>query len=196
MKFLADPRGDKGPVDMVLPKVRQYSDLIGTNINPFVGTSASPFAMLVKQAPVSNHDSFLRLRCEVVVSVAVGSSVSDVPPEAWWLQAGVFVTAWWSPTGSLVPGPTAGTSEHFLGSKLLVPSQNESPSLATSYSVVWHMTEPLVVNTSRVDLTASVKPTIVLSLYVFDPSSALDGTYGAISLNYYGRSFVLWGTRS
>lgn len=180
---------------MVLPKVRQYSDVIGGTINPFVGSSASPWVLLVKQAPVSNHDTFLRLRHELVVSVAVGTSVSDVPPEHWWLEAGVFVTAWWSPTGSLVPGPTAGTSEHFLGSKLLVPAQYESPSSPTSYTVVWHMTEPLVTDTSRVDATATVKPTVILSLYVYDPANALNGTYGAIDLNYYGRSHILWGTR-
>jgi len=180
---------------MVLLKARAYHDIIGTNVVPLVATSASPHVLLVQSAPVSNHDTFLRAVVEFSFTAVVGAPTSDVPPEQWWAQTGVFLTGWWSPTGSSVPGATAGTSEHFLGSRLLYPTLVASPSAPTEYYVTWAPIEPLVFENSRVDLTATVRPTFILSLYVFDVDHALDGTYAAIDANYYGRVNSIWGTR-
>lgn len=177
---------------MVLVKRRIYSE------GPFGPTTipASPSATLVAKhtAPHSNTDTLLRVRFEFLMATQVGSPSADVPPEDWWPRAEVTLIAGWSPTGSSVPLPLVGSTEHYLGSALLQPRLTTSPSDPTEYVVQWHTDPALVFQTYRQDVTATVHPTVTVGFHVNDPDNALDGTYAAISTTWYWRMFSLWGS--
>ncbi len=159
-----------------------------------IAHSPNPVLIAKHTAPHANDDSFLRLQLDFQLSVRVGAPTSDVPPEEWWTRAALTLILGWSPTGSATPLPLNGTSEHYLGSRLLSPRLTASPSDPTQYAVQWETEDPVVTKTYRRDATATVRPTITVGMYVNDPDFALDGTYAAINATWYWRLFTLWGS--
>lgn len=176
---------------MTLVKHRQYGDIVTTNQLPVVGTSVSPLQLATYSAPTSVNASFLRLRFDFSISVQIGAT--DPPPEIWWPVTQVLVLAFWNDSGSTVVGPSFGTSEHFLGSRLLSPVLTRSVTAPTTeYVVTYTMREPLVADTARKGTTPST-PRVNLGMTLYDPYSALDGTYTSVGVNWQGHTFILWG---
>lgn len=177
---------------MTLTKTRTYQSIIGTNLSGLVGTNATPLSLLVKHAPLSFQDTLLRTRTEFALTARVGTS--SPPPELGWTAAGVFLIAYWSPTGSLVAGAASGGSEHYLGSQQLSPSYAPSATAPGEYNITWKQNEPFVTETSRQSPTATVQPTFILGLVLYDPFNFFDGTFPGEATDYFGRVFTLWGT--
>jgi hypothetical protein len=177
---------------VVLVKRRIYGE------GPFgpttIARTGSPVLVVKHTAPHANDDTFLRLQLDFQMATQVGSPSADVPPEDWWPRASATLILGWSPTGSSSPLPLVGTSEHYLGSRTLCPRLTTSPSDPTEYVIQWCTEDPIITQTYRRDVTATVRPTVTVGLYVNDPDSALDGTYSAISTTWNWRLFTLWGS--
>lgn len=177
-----------------LVKHRQYGDVLSTAMSTFVGTSTTPFPTASYSAPVSTTDTFLRGRFEYSISVQVDPA--DPPPFSWFGVTNFLLIAWWNTSGTTAVGASFGTSEHFLGSKLLTPTYTQDPGGVTnSYVVTFTSDDPLIVRTSRKGNTTST-PRVNLGLTAYDPYAALDGTYTSIAVNYQAHNFVLWGAAS
>jgi hypothetical protein len=160
----------------------------------YLAHTPDPVLVAKHTAPHANDDTFLRLQLDFQLAVQVGSPSADVPPEDWWPRASATLILGWSPTGSSTPLPLNGTSEHYLGSRLLQPRLTHSPSDPTEYVVQWATEDPIITQTARRDVTATVHPTVTVGLYVNDPDTALDGTYTALNVTWYWRLFTLWGS--
>lgn len=179
---------------MALVKHRQYGDIVTTNASTLVGTSITPFGLATYSAPVSVSDTFLRGRFDFMLSVQVDAA--DPPPFTWFGVTNILLIAWWTDTGSTAVGPSFGTSEHFLGSKLLTPVYTQAPGGVTNeYTVIFASDDPLIVQTYRKGGSTNT-PRVNLGLTAYDPYGALNGTYSSIGINYQGHSFVLWGAAS
>jgi hypothetical protein len=177
---------------MVLVKRRQYGSLPSGMLTSIGPTGGTPITAISHHAPHSTTDSFLRLRAEFTMEVEVGTV--GAPPESWWPMTTVTLIAWWTPSSSTAIGNITGTSEHFLGSQLLVPELFPSQTAPGEYVIIWRQTEPLVTETSRRDVTASSGPTVSIGFTVYDTTPALDGTYAGVGISYETRLFSLWGS--
>lgn len=179
---------------MVLTKSRHYTETPATNLSAIIAPPGTPKGVSHHVAPVGVTDTFLRLRAQFTMCVAVGNVSSDIPPEGWWPLTTVTLVAFWTDTNSAIVPSSVGTSEHYLGSKLLVPRLTPSPSDPTSYYVVWEMEDDLVTDTARKAVSAATGPAVNLGIVVYDPTPALSGIYTAISISYNARLFTLWGS--
>ena len=176
---------------MALVKRRKYQDFVNTNFSPLVAPSTSPYLLITQTSAHDNNDTFLRARVQFSMSVQIGSV--DPPPEIWWPVTQVLLIAWWSDSGSTAIGASFGTSEHFLGSRLLSPVLTPSPSLPTTeYVIQYTMREDLVLQTSRKGSGVNT-PHFGVGMTVYDPYSALDGTFASFGVNYQGHAWSLWG---
>lgn len=179
---------------MTLVKRRLYGELPSGQLASIGPTGGTPITAISHQAPHQNDATFLRLRTQFTMSVEVGSPAADVPPEGWWPQTYVTLVAWWSDSGSTAIGNITGSSEHYLGSQLLVPEMQPGASDPQEYTVTWRQREDLVAQTSRRNAAATSPPRINIGFTVYDTTPALDGTYAAIQVTYDCRLFTLWGT--
>lgn len=177
---------------MALTKHRTYGDIVTTGASSVVASSTAPLTLASYAAPGGPDDTFLRARFDFSMSVQVGST--GPPPEIWWPVTQILLLAYWSPIGAVTVGQSFGSSEHFLGSRLLSPVLTPSVTLPTSeYVVTYTMRETLVFQTSRKG-NGTNTPRVNLGMTVYDPYTALDGTYTPISISWQGHSFLLWGT--
>jgi hypothetical protein len=176
---------------MVLSKHRRYQDFLQTNQSTWISGSTAPLLLISQAAPVADTDTFLRLRCSFSASVAVGSVAP--PPEAWWSVTQLLLIAWWSDSGSTAIGATSGSSEHYLGTKLFSPTLVASPTAPTEYYVTYHSDGDLVTQTSRKGSGVNT-PHVGIGVTVYDPYSALDGTYTSIAANWQGHLVSYWGS--
>lgn len=176
---------------MALPKYRQYTE--GPFNPPTLAASVFQTIVAHHAAPVSHQDTFLRMRFQFFMSVAIGTV--DPPPEIWWSEAAVKLQAYWSPTGSLTAPSLNGHSEHYLGSQMLAPELTMSPSAPGEYYVTWSQECEFITETSRLDPTTSSFPTVSVYLSLWDNNNALDGTYGSVGIFWYWKLFTLWATR-
>jgi hypothetical protein len=175
-------------------KRRIYGELPSGALSAIGPTGGSPISAISHQAPHANDDTFLRLRAQFTMSVIVGSPTADVPPESWWSQTYITLVAWWSPTGSTALGNITGSSEHYLGSQLLVPIFQPGASDPQEYVVTWKQDQDLITETARRDPAATARPRINIGFTVYDTTPALDGSYTAIQIAYDTRLFTLWGS--
>lgn len=189
-RIVGDPRGKGYAVPQV--KRRIYSQ--GVFDTPTLTASLSPVLVAAHNAPHATTDTFLRARFEFTMSVLIGSSTADVPPEEWWARAAAEIQLSWRPDSTHTPIAFNGNSEHFLGSQLLTPRLTPSPSSPTEYVVQWSQKTALVTETSRKDVTAVSGPSVTAGLGLWDPDSALDGTYTAVAIHWFWRLFTLWGS--
>lgn len=178
---------------MTLVKRRLYGSLPSGSISSIGPTGSTPITAISHHAPHSTTDSFLRSRAEFYMQVQVGSGAGS-PPESWWPQTTVTLQSWWTPSASTAIGSIVGSSEHFLGSQLLVPRLKQSPSAPDEYVIQWIQDEPLITQTNRRDISATGGPTVSVGFTVYDTTPALDGTYSAINISYEVRLFTLWGS--
>lgn len=178
---------------MALTKHRHYSFDPSGELSDVAAAIPGPYTVVSHEAPVATTDSLLRTRTAFTMSVQVGSG-AGAPSERFWPETYVNIVAWWTPTGSTAVGALGGTSEHFLGQSLLVPEIAMSPTAAGEYVVTWKMTEDLITQTARHDVTATLKPRVNIGLFVYDTNNALDGTYPSIVITYGVHLFTLWGS--
>jgi hypothetical protein len=177
---------------MALVKRRKYADFVTTNASTITAPSVSPFLLATQASAHDNNDTLLRYRVQFSMSVQVGSS--DAPPEIWWPVTQILLIAWWSDSGSTAIGPSFGSSEHFLGSRLLSPVCSPSISLPTQeYVITYTMRDDLVTQTSRKGSGVNT-PHVGVGMTVYDPYNALDGTYASIGINWQGHVWSLWGS--
>ena len=175
-----------------LIKHRIYGSYPTTNVSTLTASPGSPKTLAHHVAPGGTSDTFLRLRAQFQLAV----QVSDVtpPPEYWWTGCSATLMAWWTPSASTALGAANGTSEHYLGSKVLAPTTVLSPTTPGVYTVLWRMTEDLICETARKDAAATAGPSVNLGLVVYDTGPYLTGIYSIASIDYEARLFTLWGT--
>ena len=176
---------------MALIKHRVYSE--GPFNPPTLSSSITQLLVASHTAPATHQDVFLRARFDFVMSVSIGS-VDPPLPELWWAEAKLGQYLWWSPTGSTSLPSLNGHDEHYLGSRLLTPKLVASPSAPTEYYVTWPTDDALITRTMREDKTTSSFPKVNAAISLWDNHSALDGTFGSVSIFWYWRLFTLWGS--
>ena len=177
---------------MVLTKHRIYGTYPTTHASSIYAPPTTPLPVAHHVAPGGHQDSFLRLRAQFQMAVIVGSS--DAPPESWWPSCSATLIAWWTPLNTSAVGAANGTSEHYLGSAVCQPTIVPSPSAPDEYTVLWHLDDDLITETSRVDPTATAGPSVNLGLVLYDTTPALTGIYSSVDISWEARLFTLWGT--
>lgn len=177
---------------MTLIKHRKYGTYPMTNLSNITGSPGSPLNVAHHTAPVGTTDSFIAARAQFQMSVIVGSA--DAPPEFWWPSCSATIIAAWTPTSSTTTGPANSTSEHYLGSAVLGSTIVPSPTAPDEYTVLWRMTEDLVIETGRVDHAAASGPSLNIGLVIYDTGPYLTGIYSSIRIDLECRLFTLWGT--
>lgn len=176
---------------LVLVKRRKYEDFITTNASAVAGGSSAPELLVSHPAQGGNSATFLRARCQFSMSVQV--DVADAPSEIWWPVTQVLLVAWWSDSGSTAIGPSFGTSEHFLGTRLLSPRFTPRiTGAAGSYTITYTMRDDLVLQTSRRGSGANL-PHFGIGMTVYDPYTVLTGSFTGVSINWQGHLWSLWG---
>lgn len=178
---------------MTLVKHRKYGTLPSGELSDIAVAIPGPYTVISHTSPVATTDTLLRSRTEFTMSAQIGSG-TGAPPERGWPETIVTLAAWWTPTSSTVGGALVGTSEHYLGSQVLVPEIAMSPTAPGEYVVTWRQNEPLVTETSRHDPTATSGPNLNICIYVYDTNGFLDGTYPSEVITYTVRLFSLWGS--
>lgn len=177
---------------MVLTKHRIYSDGVATNLSSITGPSTAPHFLGHHIAPTAANDTLLRARAQFSMSVQVGSAAP--PPEIWWPVTQVLLYAYWNTSGSDTLGASFGTSEHYLGTKLFRPTLTPSVTAPTTeYVVTYSSDEDLVLQTSRQGNTAN-NPRLLLGCTIYDPYTAIDGTYASIAINWQFHMWSLWAS--
>lgn len=175
---------------MVMEKKRHYNEIPVTNLGTIYAPPVAPLNVMHEPNPFVTTASYLRLRCQFYMDVRIGTP--DPPPSIWWSSCTVTLVAFWTPSGSSTVGNSVGTSEHYLGSQLLTPTLTMDPQVATDYAVQWKQTEDMVLETARAD-TSTVSASINIGIVVYDPYTALQGTWASVGIDYNCRLFTLWG---
>ncbi len=178
---------------VVLAKHRKYGTLPSGELSDISAAIPGPYTVISHEAPIATTDTLLRTRTQFTMSVQVGSG-AGAPSERFWPETIVSLVAYWQPSSSTAVGALVGTSEHYLGSQVLVPEIAMSPTAAGEYVVTWRQTEDLVTQTSRHDPAATSGPKVNIGIFVYDTNNALDGTYPSIIITYTVRLFTLWGS--
>lgn len=177
---------------MILVKHRIYGTAPATNLATIFAPPNSPLTVIHHVAPVGTTDSFLGARVQFQATVQV--SATDPPPESWWPPCSITLIAAWTPSASNAVGNATGTSEHYLGSKVLGNTIVPSPTAPDEYTVLWRMEEDLVVDTARHDLAAAAGPSFNVGIVIYDFQPALTGIYAGVLISYEARAFSLWGS--
>lgn len=163
-----------------------------------IGAASSPpsrgtgYTLLHHSAPHSTQETFLRLRADAEVRVAVSAPGFVIPPEFWWAQTTVELMASWLPSNSTTPQPIFGTSSNFLGSVALHAARYPLETNPGEYVVTWVTKEPLITETARQSPTATTGPGILLELKMDDPEFVFSQGWADTSINFYGSLFTLW----
>jgi hypothetical protein len=173
---------------------RVYNSILVNPVpTPSVVTSWGAVLLQHHTPTATGLATLLRTRSELQFTAAVGAPGLGIPPEVWWAQCSVTLSAWWVPTGSLTLLPLSGSTSQYLGSQLLQKRLVASPSSPSEYYVEFFTDDPLVTETSRKPVGAHTSATVNFQLGVTDPQFALTGGFGGITQSAFLRAFSLWG---
>jgi len=177
---------------MARTKRRIYSTTFMDSTTAFPPSVGTGIVASHHAAPHDLHETFLRSRMEAQLSVDVNAPGFDIPPEFWWTQTYVWVSAFWVPSNTTVHQPTDGTSVDYLGSMQLRPQRFPLETNAGEYAIIWTTTEPMITETARKATTNSTAPNVLFQIDAHDPQFVLSGFWTDVSVNVYMRNFTLW----
>lgn len=176
----------------VRTKRRIYSTQRHLSITGLSPSASTAMIAETHIAPHSHQETLLRTRSTLQVSVSVAAPGFDIPPENWWAQTFVSLSAFWVPFNPVVLQPDTGTSELFLGSTVLTPARYPLETNPGEYVVMWTCEEALVTQTGRQSGIASTGPTVIYQAEMQDPQFVFSNGWMDTSANVYVRAFSLW----
>ncbi len=177
---------------MARTKRRIYNTLETLNLTGLSPTVQTGYVPLWHQAPNSHQETFLRARAECEVTALVNAPGFDIPPENWWGQTYVWLSAFWLPVATAVHQPTAGTNVDYLGSVQLTPQRFPLETNAGEYIVIWKTAEPLIAQTARKSAITTVGPIVQFQLDFYDPQFVFSNAWADTVQNVFVRGFSLW----
>jgi hypothetical protein len=177
---------------MTRTKRRIYTSVNLSSITGLPPTVATGVVATHHTAPNSHQETFLRCNVDGQVTVDVNAPGFDIPPEFWWTQTFVFLTAFWVPSSSLTHQPTDGSNMDFLGQRVMQPRRYPLETNAGEYAIVWTCSEPLITETARKSATASTGPNVLFQVDMYDPQFVFSNGWADTSANISLRTFSLW----